>query len=477
MEENINTTELEDTFVEGEVRRIKPENVYATRGCCGKIKLDDNSREHQMASCGKMHAYGWTQKLEIPNPERQFNIVEVRFKNSRKDFFRFNPTCEQRYQIGDIVTVDGVSGYDVGIITLVGDIVKLQLKKRNIAPDSDTIKKLHRLANANDIEKWNSTIETENQTQERSRKIAMDLGLAMKINSVEYQGDFTKATFYYTADDRVDFRQLIRVLAETFRVKIEMKQIGLRQEAQLLGGVGSCGRELCCATWKNQFQSVGTQAARVQQLSPNPQKLAGQCSKIKCCLNYEYETYQEALKNFPNEQPIETIKGRAHCVKIDVFKELMYYAYDATPNNFMTFSVQTIKDLLEKVKLGEKIEMLEEYTIEAQKHVAPEAKVDFENVVGQDDLTRFDTPKSNNKKHKGNRPGGNRNNQQRSEPRSGKQKPETRNQKPEISANAPQQKSGDGNQQHRHKHKPHHKPNPKNQQKPQNPQNQQKNEN
>ena len=243
----------------------------------------------------------------------------------------------------------------------------------------------HRKARLTDIEKWITAVESEGPTMLKARGIAERLGLHMKINDVEYQGDNTKALFYYTAEDRVDFRELIKILAEEFKVRIEMRQIGARQEASRLGGIGSCGREICCATWLNDFRSVTTNAARVQQLSLNPQKLAGQCGKLKCCLNYEFDTYIDALKDFPNAEIIlKTKKGEANCQKTDIFKKVMWFSYVHNPSNFMAIPLDNVFRIIEDNKNNIFPEKLEDFAYVA------EPKTDFENVVGQDDLTRFD---------------------------------------------------------------------------------------
>jgi cell fate regulator YaaT (PSP1 superfamily) len=251
--------------------------------------------------------------------------VEVRFKNSRKDYFKMPP--EMELSVGDTVAVEASPGHDIGIVSMVGEMARFQLRKKNSKPTSDDYKKIYRKARLTDIEKWISAVEAENSVMFRSRAIADQLGLSMKINDVELQGDYTKAIFYYTADDRVDFRELIKLMAEEFKLRIEMRQIGARQEASRLGGIGSCGRELCCATWMSDFKSVTTNAARVQQLSLNPQKLAGQCGKLKCCLNYEYDTYVDAQKGFPStEIKLRTKRGDAFHQKTDIIQGIMWYS-------------------------------------------------------------------------------------------------------------------------------------------------------
>ncbi|MDP4281147.1 MAG: regulatory iron-sulfur-containing complex subunit RicT [Bacteroidota bacterium] len=321
----------------------------------------------------------------IPKPEdfKPVDIAEIRFKNSRKDFFRIPPDIE--LAIGDIVAVEANPGHDIGIVSMCGEMVRLQMRKKKVNPDNPDMKKVYRRARLTDIEKWIASVELEMGTMSKSKEIVLRLGLQMKINDVEYQGDGTKAIFYYTADDRVDFRELIKVLAEEFKVRIEMRQIGARQEASRLGGIGSCGRELCCSTWLNDFRSVTTGAARVQQLSLNPQKLAGQCGKLKCCLNYEYETYLDALKDFPNSEIVlKTKKGDAVHQKSDIFNRLMWYSYLNDPSNLMAIKVENVNQIISDNKNGIIPEQLEDFSF------IFEQKSEFENVVGQDDLTRFD---------------------------------------------------------------------------------------
>ena len=259
---------------------LRPENPFLSRGCCQPPRLyhkNDTVFQHR---CSKFDSFDWMKDIPIAEGSPIFDIVEVRFKNSRKDYYHIPPEIE--LSIGDFVAVEASPGHDIGIVSMTGEMVRFQLRKKNFQSPPEDLKKVYRKARLTDIEKWISAVELENSTLFRSRVIAEQLGLQMKINDVEYQGDNTKAIFYYTADDRVDFRELIKHLAEEFKVRIEMRQIGARQEASRLGGIGSCGRELCCSTWMSDFKSVTTGAARVQQLSLNPQKLAGQCGKLKC---------------------------------------------------------------------------------------------------------------------------------------------------------------------------------------------------
>jgi cell fate regulator YaaT (PSP1 superfamily) len=334
--------------------------------------------------------------MELPGGQPEFDIVEIRFKNSRKEFFR-NVNALQ-LNVGDVVAVEASPGHDIGIISISGELVRLQMKKQKADPASQEIKKVYRKAKQSDIEKWQEAQGLEQATMYRARTFAVKLGLQMKISDVEYQGDRTKAVFYYTADDRVDFRELIKVLADEFKVRIEMRQIGARQEASRLGAIGSCGRELCCSTWLTDFRSVSTSAARYQQLSLNPLKLAGQCGKLKCCLNYELDSYLDALKDIPevNNVKLETEKGRAFHQKTDIFRKRMFFSYTHEPDNFIQLTVDRVKEVMEMNKEGNKPADL---LVHVEKKIV-EKSPDYENVVGQDSLTRFDKskkPKSRNK--------------------------------------------------------------------------------
>jgi cell fate regulator YaaT (PSP1 superfamily) len=272
-----------------------------------------------------MNVHDWLANLPISDPSAECKIVEITFNNgSRKDFFRNNSL--QTYFKGDLVTVEGVTGFDVGTVNLSGELVRLQMKKKGVKEDSEEIKKILRRSNELDIQKWKESKEKEKPSLTRARAVIIQMKLDMKLIEVEYQADGRKATFYYTAEDRVDFRELIKVYASEFKVKVEMKQIGIRQEAAKIGGIGSCGRELCCSTWLTDFKSVNTTAARYQNLSINQVKLSGQCGRLKCCLNYELDTYLDALQHFPNHADhLELSRGTATLVKKDIFKNLMWY--------------------------------------------------------------------------------------------------------------------------------------------------------
>ena len=338
--------------------------------------------------CNKLTVFDWLSNMSLPNGEKPFDCVEVRFKNSRKEFFR--NTENLSLSIGDIVATQSQSGHDIGMITLVGELVKVQMRRKKQDFNDPELPKVYRKATQKDIDIWQKCRDREEEIKKRSREIAIILRLQMKISDVEFQGDGSKATFYYTAEERVDFRQLIKDMAKAFGIRIEMRQIGYRQEAQRLGGIGSCGRELCCSTWLSDFRSVSTSAARYQQLSLNPQKLAGQCGKLKCCLNYELDVYLDALKDFPaSDTKLFTEKGLAFCQKTDIFKSLLWFTYKDEPSNWHVLSKDQVNEILDKNKKKEKVTSLEEYAIDT----IVEETVVFENTVGQDSLTRFDRPK------------------------------------------------------------------------------------
>lgn len=344
-------------------------------------------------SCNKLSVFDWLSNMSS-SIESQFDGVEIRFKNSRKEFFR--NTDNLSLSIGDVVATEASPGHDIGIVTLTGELVKIQMKKKGINPD-DTIPKIYRKANQKDIDVWTEYRLKEEKVQVRAREIAIALNLEMKISDIEFQGDGSKAIFYYTASERVDFRQLIKEFAQEFRVRIEMKQIGFRQEAARLGGIGSCGRELCCSTWLTDFRSVNTSAARYQQLSLNPQKLAGQCGKLKCCLNYELDSYMDALKDFPSADTVlHTEKGDAQCQKIDIFKELMWFTYKENMAQWYVLSTAKVKEIIALNKQGKKIATVEDYTVE----IESTEETTFKDAVGQESLTRFDAPKRSKNKNR-----------------------------------------------------------------------------
>jgi len=360
-------------------------------------------------SCNKLTVFDWLANMSLPSGEKPFDWVEVRFKNGRKIYYK--NTENLSLSIGDIVATQAQSGHDVGMVTLTGELVRVQMKRKNIPQEGDDILKIYRKASQKDIDIWSAARDREEPMKVKARQFAIDLRLEMKISDIEFQGDGSKATFYYTAEERVDFRELIKVFAREFRTRIEMKQVGFRQEASRLGGIGSCGRELCCSTWLTDFRSVSTSAARYQQLSLNPQKLAGQCGKLKCCLNYELDTYLDALKEFPKTDiKLQTEKGTAVCQKTDIFKGHMWYAYEGEWMNWHKITTAQANEIIRLNKKNTKVASIEEFASE----LLNDTKTEFENVVGQDSLTRFDGPKSNNKRKK------RRNNKNRRKPRNAK---------------------------------------------------------
>jgi cell fate regulator YaaT (PSP1 superfamily) len=327
-----------------------------------------------------MNTYDWLHNLPMADMDMACRVIEVSFnKGSRKDFFR-NPTLQQ-FEKGEMIAVEGVSGFDVGEVSLTGEIVRLQMKKRNVREDNPEMKKVLRIATDRDLDLMRQNKVREPEAVIRSRAIAKQLKLDMKISQVEMQADGRKATFFYIADGRVDFRELIKVYASEFKVKVEMRQIGARQEAGKVGGIGSCGRELCCSTWLTDFKSVNTAAARYQNLSINQTKLSGQCGRLKCCLNYELDTYLDALQHFPdNCDQIQVAKGNAYLIKKDIFKNLMWYTLpDSTKQYPLTIErVLKIKSLNKQGVIPEELEAVD-VTSNKPKEVEPE----FVDVVGQ----------------------------------------------------------------------------------------------
>lgn len=343
-------------------------------------------------TCGnsyKLSVFDWLSDVKNPSQSKGDEFVEVRFKNDRKHFYK--NINKLPLHIGSIVTVEASPGHDVGIVSLTGELVKIQMKRKSFSEDQSC--KIYRIANQKDVEIWQESRKKEDGIKSQAKIIASRLGLDMKITDVEYQGDGSKATFYYTADSRVDFRMLIKEYAATFKTKIDMKQIGFRQESAKIGGIGSCGRELCCSSWLTDFRSVNTNAARYQQLSINPQKLAGQCGKLKCCLNYELDSYLDALSDFPSSNTtLDTEKGKAFCIKIDVFKKKMWFAYAENPVAWYGIEVKRIKEQIQKNKKGQKTDLLEDLVCEEQ---LVEKTVDL---IGENNPNRFDKKKRPNKK-------------------------------------------------------------------------------
>ena len=392
-------------------------------------------------SCDKLSVFDWLVNMSLPSHQKPFDVFEVRFKNGRKAYFRDENNLS--LTVGEAIAVESSPGHDIGTISLSGELVKLQLVKRKIALDSEVIKKVYRKATQKDIDLWQSFRDKEATTQRKASLIISRLQLKMKLSDVEYQGDGKKATFYYTADSRVDFRQLIRDLAATFKVRIEMKQVDLRHEASRLGGIGSCGRELCCSTWLTDFRRVNTQAARYQQLSLNPSKLQGQCGRLKCCLNFELDSYMDALKAFPDTKKyLKTSKGEARFIKMDIFKGLLWYAYiNSEDYKWYQLSTEQVHEILLLNKQGEKADSLSEIEI-----IEEVEKVNFEDAVGEDSLTRFDTPKRKKGRanRKRNNKNSNRNKKQTQAKTPNRKQPKKRNnqQRKQNNSNKNQRKNG-----------------------------------
>ena len=360
------------------------------RGCVCTTDLT-TGEEHftYREGCCKLRDHNYLAGI----PDQSFkDIFEVRFKNTRKGFYR--NASGQNVKLGDMVIVEATTGCDLGIVTLEGPLVGRQLKCKGVDPSVVELKKIYRKAKQNDIEKWQEAIAREQDTMIQARRIAAEMGLEMKIGDVEFQGDGSKAIFYYIADGRVDFRQLIKGFAEEFRIRIEMKQIGARQEAGLIGGLGVCGRELCCARYITNFKSISTAAARVQDLSLNPQKLAGQCGKLKCCLNYEVAVYQDAQSRIPRvAEPLEFEDGFAYLRKTDILKEVMYFSYDKHSDaDLYALDAADVREIIKMNRNGVKPESLKS---------DPEPSVpEFVTAVGDDSISRFDAPRKKGKRRK-----------------------------------------------------------------------------
>lgn len=415
------------------------------------------------SSCNKLHVFDWLGNMRLPEGQTPCDVVEVRFKNSRKEFYRnvHNLTLN----VGDVIATEATPGHDIGVVSITGELVRLQLKKKGVDIDSPDIKKVYRKAKQTDIDKWKEAQKLEVDTMFKARTLALRLGLQMKISDVEYQGDKSKAIFYYTADGRVDFRELIKVMASEFSVRVEMRQIGARQEASRLGAIGSCGRELCCSTWLTDFRTVSTSAARYQQLSLNPLKLAGQCGKLKCCLNYELDSYLDALKEFPeiDNRRLATEKGFAFHQKTDIFKRVIWWSYTSEPDVFIPLSIERTKEIF---KLNaENIKPADLLEAKQYKELTVTKQPDYENVVGQDSLTRFDkkkNPNNNNKQRFNNKEQRNKN--QEARPQGNKGKEVVGEKKEVVGGINKQPNSNNQNQSTNNKRKKNfrHKPKPKN---------------
>ncbi len=377
------------------------------RGCT--VSVDPASGEAACSyrrGCCKLEDYNW---LSGVTQERYKDVFEVRFKNTRKGFY-INDSG-QTVKTGDLVVVEAVAGHDLGIVTLEGPIVGRQMKCKGIDPEETPLRKIYRRARPFDIAKWQEAIAREQETMIQARHFAAELGLDMKIGDVEFQGDGTKAIFYYIADGRVDFRQLIKVFAEEFRIRIEMKQIGARQEAGLIGGLGVCGRELCCTNYITSFQSISTSAARVQDISLNPQKLAGQCGKLKCCLNYEVSNYLDAQSRIPKvSEPLQFQDGPAWLAKTDILKETLYFTYEkGSLSNLYPLSADEVREIIMMNRNGRKPDSL--------KFEPEPAAPEFVSAVGDDSITRFDKQPRKKK----NRSRGGRNGRRGGRPQGGKE--------------------------------------------------------
>lgn len=371
---------------------IESKKYDCSRGCVVERAETGEVECTYRQGCCKLEVYDWLQGV---GQEQYKDYFEVRFKNTRKGIYR--NVSGQSIKTGDMVIVEAANGHDLGIVTLEGPVVARQMGCKKINPETFEFKKIYRKAKLFDIEKWQEAIAREHEVMIRSRQIAAELELEMKIGDVEFQGDGTKAIFYYIADGRVDFRQLIKVFAEEFRIRIEMKQIGARQEAGLIGGLGVCGRELCCSNYISSFQSIATSAARIQDLSLNPQKLAGQCGKLKCCLNYETAAYMDAQSRIPKVyNPLEFEDGLAYLMKTDILREIMYFSYDPSSlANLYPLYAEDVWKIISMNKRGEKPESM-------KGDVAP-AVPEFVTAVGDDAINRFDEDRKRKKKRRNNK--------------------------------------------------------------------------
>lgn len=394
--------------------------------------------------CNRLNVHDWLANLPFDDVESSCKIVEVSFKQgSRKEFYR--NLSSQYFEKGELVTVEGVNGFDVGEVSLSGELVRMQLKKKGINEFSDEIKKILRRSNEREIEAFKISKDREPAVQARSRELAIQYKLQMKLSEVEIQADGKKATFFYTADDRVDFRELIKQFASEFKVKVEMRQIGIRQEAAKVGGIGSCGRELCCSTWLQDFKSVNTTAARYQNLSINQTKLSGQCGRLKCCLNFELDTYLDALQHFPdNAESFETAKGRAFLIKKDIFKNLMWYIIQGGSKHY-PLTIQRVKEIQRLNAQGIQPEDLEavEVTSSKPKEIEPQ----FVDVVGQislRSLEKNDRRRRDQQRDNRNERGNNSNSDRRSDNRNDRnQQQRPQQQRPTIQKITPPNKPDD----------------------------------
>lgn len=392
------------------------------------------------SGCNKLGVFDWLTGVPLPGGHQPFDGVEVRFKNTRKSFFRnvgglqLNP--------GDLVVVDAAPGHDVGMVSLAGELVRAQMERRNFTGDTYELRKVLRKADQADIDRWHAARKLEDDTLFTTRRMVREAGLDMKVTDVEYQGDGTKAIIYYTAEDRIDFRGIVRTMSDRFKVRVEMKQIGSRQEAGRIGGIGSCGRELCCSTWLTDFRSVTTSAARYQQLALNPQKLAGQCGKLKCCLNYELDMYIEAIKSYPSQNAkLKTQQGTGTHMKTDIFTGRMWYGFKrpGEPFTMAGFPVDVVREILVQNKQG--IEPEVDLNMAVEEPAGKAETPDYENVVGQDELTRFDSKIKSGRSKRG---GGKKGVQGRKPGERGERSDRPKGPRPEGAPRPPQQKAQAG---------------------------------
>ncbi len=368
--------------------------ISCSKGSDGQPRGCRNNGRCGSCGCGSKTVFDWLEGVAIPNGAKEFDIVEVRFKNNRKGFYRAG--AGSKFHVGDVVTLNLNPGLDVGVVSLTGELVRSQMSARNVRDDHEIKKVMHK-ATEEEIEVWHKARQREDTTRSEAREIIKRLGIPMKLTDVEFQGDNKKATFFYIADERVDFRELLRELAGEFGIRIDMRQIGARQEAARVGGIGSCGRELCCSVWLSDFRSVSTGAARYQQLALDPIKLAGQCGKLKCCLNFELDQYVESVKEFPSPHAkIFTQKGKAVVFKMDIFKRIVYFLQlGESGSGPVALPVEEANRLIAKSQGGEKIASISEFAIPED---VEEIDHTYSNVVGQDDLTRFDNSKGGRRK-------------------------------------------------------------------------------
>ena len=369
-----------------------------SRGCCFSRTEDGKAAAADRPGAHKMEVFDWLVGYPAASKDDK-RICEIRFKNTRKGFYEIAADAE--FAVGDIVAVEGTPGVDIGIVSMTSELVRKQMKRTGFRPDGTEFKKVLHLATADEIERWQAAIAKEHDTMIRSRQISAELGLDMKIGDVEYQGDGMKAIFYYIADGRVDFRELIKVLFDRFRVRVEMKQIGARQEAGRIGGIAACGRELCCSSWVNHFSTIGIGAARTQDISPNPQKLAGQCGKLKCCLNYELDVYAEARRALPRvQQPLEAMDGSYYLVKTDILAGTMYFSPDKYGSSIMIpLSADKVREIQAINRRGEKVDRIEDSRFAA---AVQTQEPQLQDGAGEESITRFDRKPSEGKKRRPN---------------------------------------------------------------------------